>query len=254
PIVAIHDSEYTRALETINAAPTTPTGPGTTGKEWWLNNWHYFVMPESLKEALRSDGTAFEVVSDADIAGGKLLDASGHPRYPIVISLASEAVADTEIAPLTNYVAAGGFLFVGSSAFTRTTNGATRGDFAIANQMGVHSFAPGLTNWRANSTFSKQADHRLGSHIPGGGPLYWEMPSSGDEIPWGLSPHPGNPFTVNSIWQVQSSGANPIISGDISPCLLDRAYGNGRFIYDAAMQPLIGHGGWAPGMYAYLIV
>jgi hypothetical protein len=254
PIVAIHDSEYTRALETMNAAPTTPTGPGTTGKEWWPSNWHYFVMPESLKEALRSDGTAFEVVSDADIASGKLLDASGRPRYPIVISLASEAVADAEIGPLTNYVAAGGFLFVGSSAFTRNTNGTTRGDFAIANQMGVHSFAPGLTNWRANSTFLKQADHRLVSHIPSGQPLYWEMPSSGDEIPWGISPHPGNPFTMNSIWQVQSSSATLIISGDVSPCLLDRAYGSGYFIYDAAMQPLIGHGGWAPGMYAYLIV
>jgi hypothetical protein len=254
PIVAIHDSEYTRALETRNAATTTPTGPGTTGREWWPTNWHYFVMPESLKEALRSDGTAFEVVSDADIAAGRLMDTNGRPRYPIVISLASEAVADTEIAPLTNYVAAGGFLFVGSSAFTRNTNGTTRGDFAIASQMGVHSFAPGLTNWRANLAFQKQADHRLVSHIPGGQPLYWEMPASGDEIPWGTSPHPGNPFPGNSIWQVQSSNATVLINGDISPCLLDRTYGSGHFIYDAAMQPLLGHGGWAPGMYAYLIV
>ena len=30
-------------------------------------------------------------------------------------------------------------------------------------------------------------------------------------------------------------------------------YGKGRFIYHAALQPLIGHGGWAPGMYAYAI-
>src|SRR5262249_33802111 len=28
-------------------------------------------------------------------------------------------------------------------------------------------------------------------------------------------------------------------------------YGKGTFIYDASMQPLIGHGGWSPGMYAY---
>jgi hypothetical protein len=254
PIVAIHDSELTRALETMPAGSGTPSGPGTTGRQWWPTNWHYFVMPESLKEALRSDGTPFVVVSDADIIAGRLLNTNGQPRYPIVISLASEAVADTEIAPLTNYVAAGGFLFIGSSAFTRNTNGTTRGDFAFANQMGVHSFAPGLTNWRGNTLFQKQTEHRLVSHIPSGQPLYWEMPVSADETPWGTSPHPGNPYPASSIWQVQSSNATLIISGDVSPCLLDTAYGSGHFIYDAAMQPLLGHGGWAPGMYAYLIV
>src|SRR6266446_7304945 len=149
PAVAVHDSELTRALESISAVAPTPTGPGTTGKQWWPTDWHYFVMPESVKEALRSDGTAFAVVGDSNITAGALL-ANGQPAFPILISLASEAIRDDEIGPLTNYVAAGGFLFVGSSAFTRNTNGTTRGDFAFANQMGVHSFAPGLTNWRAN--------------------------------------------------------------------------------------------------------
>ena len=59
PIVAIHDSELTRALETMPASGATPTGSGTTGYQWWPTDWHYFVMPESVKEALRSDGTAF---------------------------------------------------------------------------------------------------------------------------------------------------------------------------------------------------
>ncbi|HXJ71350.1 MAG TPA: hypothetical protein VNM37_00810, partial [Candidatus Dormibacteraeota bacterium] len=62
PAVAIHDSELTRALESMPAVAPTPTGPGTTGKQWWPTDWHYFVMPESVKEALRSDGTAFSVV------------------------------------------------------------------------------------------------------------------------------------------------------------------------------------------------
>ena len=132
PIVAIHDSELTRALEALPAAGSTPSGSGTTGFQWWPTNWHYFVMPESVKEALRSDGTAFKVVGDADISAGRLLDANGRPKYPILISLASEAIRDDEIAQLTNYVAAGGFLLVGSSAFTRNTNGTTRGDFAFA--------------------------------------------------------------------------------------------------------------------------
>ena len=50
PLVAIHDSELTRALESIPATPPTPNAPGTTGFEWWAPDWHYFVMPEALKE------------------------------------------------------------------------------------------------------------------------------------------------------------------------------------------------------------
>src|SRR5258708_10300763 len=99
PIVAIHDSELTRALEFAPASGTSPPlGPGATGKQWWPTNWHYFAMPEALQEALRSDGTAFAVVSDADISNGALLD-NGKPRYPIFISLASEAIGDDEIGP-----------------------------------------------------------------------------------------------------------------------------------------------------------
>ena len=66
-------------------------------------------MPESVKEALHSDGTAFTVIGDSNISAGALLT-NGQPAYPILISLASEAIRDDEIAPLTNYVAAGGFL------------------------------------------------------------------------------------------------------------------------------------------------
>ena len=128
PLVAIHDSELTRALETIPATAPTPNGAGTTGFEWWARDWHYFLMPESVMEALRSDGTAFTTVGDANIAAGLLLT-NGAPKYPIVISLASEAIRNDEIAPLTNYVAAGGFLLIGSSAFTRNPDGTTRANF-----------------------------------------------------------------------------------------------------------------------------
>src|SRR5580765_1579960 len=162
PAVAIHDSELTRALEAMNAVAPTPTGAGTTGKQWWPTDWHYFVMPESVKEGLKSDGTAFTVVGDSNVVAGALLN-NGQPRYPIVVSLASEAIRDDEVAPFTNYVASGGFLFVGSSAFTRNTNGTSRSDFALANQLGLHLLAPGLTNWAANGTFTKtnQLAHRL---------------------------------------------------------------------------------------------
>src|SRR5262249_23337902 len=155
--VAIHDSELTGFLDSTNAPAVSPTpmGTNTTGLQWWISDWHYSVMPESLKEALRSAGTAFTVVGDSNIVAGGLLS-NGVPKTPILIGVASEAIRDDEIAPLTNYVAAGGFLLIGSSAFTRTTNGTTRGDFAFANEIGIHMSVPGLTNWTLNSTFTKQ--------------------------------------------------------------------------------------------------
>src|SRR5579871_4373370 len=66
PIVAVHDSELTRALETMTASNGTPSGAGTTGNQWWTTNWHYFVMADSVKQTLRADGTAFTVVGDSN--------------------------------------------------------------------------------------------------------------------------------------------------------------------------------------------
>src|ERR1700677_2207957 len=106
PIVAVHDSEFTRALTNIPASGATPN---TTGNQWWETDWNYFVMPDSLKEAFRSDGTAFTVIGDSNIASGLLLS-NGAPKYPIVFSLAAECVTPAEVTQLTNYVAAGGFL------------------------------------------------------------------------------------------------------------------------------------------------
>ncbi len=252
PIIAIHDSELTRFLDSSNAPAVgpTPVGTNTTGLQWWLPDWHYFVMPESVKEAMRSDGTAFTVVGDSNIIAGGLLT-NGLPKYPIVISLANEAIRDDEIAPLTNYVAAGGFLLVGSSAFTRNTNGTSRGDFAFANELGIHMAIPGLTNWVLNNVFTKQQEHRLVSHIPGGD-LTWRIPSKSEEISWGVSPA-HNFLAPHDVWRVTPAGATVLGNGDFSPYLLVKKYGKGWFIYCAQLQPLVGHGGFAPGMYAYMV-
>src|SRR5262249_36831125 len=143
------------------------------------------------------------------------LMSNGVPVYPIVISLASEAVRDDELGPLTNYVAAGGTLFVGSSAFTRQPNGAGRGDFALANQMGLHCVATNLQNWAGNTNFSKSIEHRLISHIPFG-TLRWQMPIAADENSWGTSPaHSLPPFSL--AWQVQASDATVLAQGDTHP-------------------------------------
>jgi hypothetical protein len=251
PIVAIHDSELTRALESMPATNATPRGAGMTSNEWWTTDWHYFVMPASVKEALRSDGTAFTVVGDSNITAGLLLT-NGLPKYPIVISLASEAIRDDEIGPLTNYVAAGGFLLVGSSAFTRNTNGTTRGDFAFSNELGVHMVVHGLTNWTTNGTFTASTNHPLVADIPLGQNT-WRMPSSSEEISWGTSPTHAF-LAPHDVWQV-SAATNVLVlaTGDNAPFLTVRRFGKGYFIYHAAFQPLVGHGGFAPGMYAYMI-
>ena len=256
PYVAIHVSELTQALETIPAIPPTPAGTGTTGYQWWYSTWHYFVAHESLQETLRSDGTPFVIVSDSDIAAGMLLNSDGTPRYPILISLSSEAVDDNEVTPLREYASAGGFLFAGASAFTRNPGGAYRADFALAGEMGLHMAHSTLSeannwNWYLNTHFTKATDHRLTSHIPGG-TLVWRAPMSADEIPWGVSPtrklH-GNYY----IWSVVASDAEVIANGDSGPLLAVKKYGQGQIIYHGADQPLIGHGGYDPGMYAYLI-
>jgi hypothetical protein len=250
PLVAIHDSELTRAMETEIASNGTPTGQGTTGHQWWPTDWHYFVMPDSLKQAFQSDGTAYTVLGDSNITAGALLT-NGVPKYPIFISLSSEAMRDDEIAPLTNYVAAGGFLFVGGSSFTRNTNGTSRGDFALANAMGVHMVVNGLTNWGLANYLTTQTNNRIVNDIPSGANT-WQMPAYSEEIVWGTSPT-HNYLAPHDVWQVQAGGATVLAQGDNYPYILIKQYGKGYFIYDAAFEPLMGHGGFAPGMYAYMI-
>ena len=255
PVVAIHVSALTQALEGMPASPPTPTGPGTSGYEWWYTSWHYFVMYESLEEALRSDGTPFVEVTDADIRNGWLINPDGSPRYPIVISLASEAISNDQVAPLRNYVTAGGFLFVGSSSFTRNPDGTTRTDFALAAEMGLHVASANLQNWYKNATFSKVIDHRLVAHIPTGD-LSWNMPLAADEISWGVTPihqQSGEHYA----WQVTTTDPDVTVIANgrqglnLTPILATKRYGAGRFIYHGAFQPLIGHGGFDSGMYAY---
>jgi len=256
PFVAIHVSELTQALETMPAVPPTPVGADTTGYQWWYTSWHYFVAYESIKEVLRSDGTPFVEVSDSDIAAGRLRTPDGLPRYPILISLTSEAIADNEIAPLRDYVKAGGFVVVGASGFTRYPDGTYRSDIALANEMGLRMANPNLSasnnwNWSENRHFTKTGSHRLTSHIPDG-TLVWNGPFYADEIPWGVSPT----YALHGahwIWTVVNNGATVLANGDAGPLLAVRNYEKGQFIYHGAMQPLIGHGVIDPSIYSYLI-
>ena len=244
PVVAIHVSEHTAALEGMTASAPTPTGSGNSGKEWWITSWRYFVAHQSLEEALKSDGTPYVEVTDANIAAGNLLTADGKPRYPIVISLAAEAVADNEIAPLRAYVDAGGFLMVGSSSFTRNTNGTTRGNFALGAEMGLHMVNSNLSNWSLNDTFTKTGDQRLTAHIPSGSVL-WSGKRSDDTTAWNNN--------ARWVWRVANDDAQVLATGDGGVELATKGYGNGRFVYDAELQPLLGDTGYSSTTFAYVI-
>jgi hypothetical protein len=255
PIVAIHVSELTQALESMPAGgstPRPPANPDATGFEWWPDYWHYFVMPESVKETLESDGTPYVVVTDADIATGSLLHPDGSPRYPILISLAAEAVGDDEIAPLRDYVSAGGFLFAGSSSFTRRPDGTTRGNFALSAEMGLRMRNSRLENWYVNGQLTRAVDHRIVDHIPPG-TLDWNLPLTADEIPLGTTD--GHVVhQAHYAWAVDAIDATVLANGSAGPLLAIKQYGDGRIIYDGILQPLIGLGGNDPGMYSYLIL
>jgi hypothetical protein len=223
-------------------------------------NWNYFVMPESIKEALRSDGTPFTVLSDLDIANGLLLNTNGTPKYPILIALACESIRDDEIAPLANYVASGGFILTGSSSFTRATNGTYRTNFALASQMGL-TCSPSAANWYENTYLLKLTNHVLVNDLPDGS-LTWKMPTSAEEISWGSCTDNHDYNAPHPVWSVAATTAITLARGDYCdpaptcprPFLTINQYGSGYFMYHAAMQPLIGHGGFAPSMYAYMLM
>lgn len=227
------------------------------------DTWRYGVMPDSVKEALRSDGTPFVTLHDDFTLESLVVGTppNATPKYPIVISFATERITDTEAAALRDYVDAGGFLFVGSSALTKYENGTPRGDFALAAEMGITCAA---NTWVPNTYLRnfENPEHRLLAFIPAG-QLTWRMPWSSEEVSWGycdpnilehrLYPQP----LSHKIWQVSLTAQAPattIAHGDEHPYLLAKQYNNhGYFIYDAALQPLIGHGGNSPGMYAYSV-
>ena len=254
PVVAIHVSELTQALETIPAGANTPKPPAfpdASGNEWWYTAWHYFVMPESLKEALDADGTPYVVVTDADILAGNLLNTDGSPKYPILISLAAEAIHNDEILPLRTYVNAGGFLFIGSSSFTRNTNGTTRGNFALSSEMGLQMTNASLNNLYQNTIFTRSSSNRLVSHIPTG-TLNWYLPLTSEEIPLGTTA--GHVVhQAHYAWRVTNINAEILANGSSGPLVATKTYGSGRFIYYGILQPLIGIGGNDTGMYSYMI-
>jgi hypothetical protein len=118
--VALHVSEHTLA-------------------NWRYSSWARWQIDGFVSGALASDGTAFAVVTDAQIEAGQLLTGGGGLRYPIVISLANESVSDVLVDKFRSFVNAGGHAYIGSSSFTRRQDGSARGNFALSPEMGLVS-------------------------------------------------------------------------------------------------------------------
>jgi len=232
--VAVHVSEYTKA----NGLSLNRTSDSTYP-------WHYFQVYTLLEEALISDGTPFIELSDLDIEGGALLTSKGNPRYPIIISLASECISDNEAAAIRTYINKGGFVYIGSSAWTRFPDGSFRPDFALNTEMGISSVNSAIQNWinigDVGARIQRVANHRLVDHLVPDVFLHWAMPESYFDtykfFADGSAPsHPA--------WSAFCTTATPlaIIEGINSPLIATKNYGNGWCIYHAELSPLAGWG------------
>jgi len=105
--VAIHVSETTAAQWNSLGGPHADWKP-----------WHIYGF---LMEELRSDGTPFDILSDAQITAGALMS-GGTPKYAILFSLANDCISNAAAAQIETFVSAGGRAFVGSTSWTRDEN------------------------------------------------------------------------------------------------------------------------------------
>jgi len=241
PVVAVHVSENTESIW-----PTLlPAHPHT--------DWAYFAIYESLEEALRSDGTPFVEVNDSLIESGGLLS-GGEPKYPILISLAAECISDLAASQILQYVSSGGFAYVGSSAWTRYSNGTTRSNFALSAEMGVRCVATPPSNWNQLTYVYRNGTNRLVDFLPPSVNISpWNLPLDNGTSIQNTGAGNGHYF-----WQACNTGTGPaeiVLTIPSSPSpyvmLATKAYSNGRFIYHSELTPMIGFSIYAPQMYEY---
>jgi hypothetical protein len=205
--VAVHVSEYTSQF-------------------WTYTNWKWFHPAQFLEESLQADGIPFVEISDADITAGRLMN-GGVPRYPIMFSLAAEAISDPEASRIRSYVKAGGYVYVGSSSWTRRENGRVRRDaatgrsvFALGDEMGL---VPG--GWIPIGAIEKMADAPMVDHLPSGF-IDWQMPRRYSDL---------DLWTSHWVWKAMP-GFNPhvlMLSAESGKGSFVHSFGNPPAIYDA---------------------
>ncbi len=232
PVVAIHVSENTQS-------------------HWTYTSWNYFAIYKMLEEAFKSDGTPFVEISDAAIESGGLLD-SGVPKYPILFSLASECISDAAATQISNYVSAGGFVYAGSSSWTRYADGSYRSDFALSTQMGLNCVnAPADNNWGQVQYASRIASNRLVNHVPANVNIEWRLPLTDHTLP-ALIRQQSSPHYS---WRVETTLTNPaevLMTNDGGVMLAVKRYSNGVFIYHSELAPLAAFDLYSPFAYEYV--
>ena len=227
PVVAVHISQNTQS-------------------HWTLTAWTYYSIPKMLETVLKSDGTPYVEVSDQDIESGALLNA-GIPKYPILFSLASETISDSAASQISNYVAAGGFVFLSASSWTKNSDGSLRTDFALSNQIGLKSVNRPPNNWVGGLNVTCIADNRLVDDVPKNVQIPWHLPTTKDSL---------TPISdeTHFVWDTATTASNPadvLLTIDGNVMLATKAYQQGRFIYQSELAPLSGYGPYAPDTYEY---
>ena len=268
PVVAVHVSEYTRAL---NGAPQSPA-PSSDTRGMYYDSFSHAQVYSMLEEALRGDGTPFVEVTDADIENGALL-VGGVPAYPIVFSLMAEAVSDAEVGRIRDYVSAGGQVYVGGSSWIRRPDGTFRNasdghaEFPLSAEMGLQSIAMeskpqgGTWGWGEANAIRRTSSDKMVSHLTAGETMIWPLPQKFDSDAadmYGAELEGQHPVWVTRL----TSQAPATVLADIPqlygasitgvPLIAAKQYGSGRFIYHAEMAPLAGYGGFAPDTSEYV--
>ena len=230
PVVAINVSEYTEA-------------------NWNNTAWHYFAIYRMLEEAFKSDGTPFVEVSDANIESGGLM-VSGVPKYPILFSLASECISDSEANQISSYVSAGGFVYVGSSSWTRYANGSARTNFALSAQMGVTCSNLPPNDWAQVQNATRIADNRLVNHVPKNVNINWQLPLTDNTVSSLALKN-----DLHYAWAAKPAAINPalvLITIDGNVMLAVKQYSSGMFIYHSELAPLASYSIYSPVAYEYM--
>lgn len=230
PVVAIHVSENTQA-------------------HWAYSTWTYFSINRMLEEAFKSDGIPYIEVTDQDIENGGLM-VSGSPKYPILFSLTAECISDTAAAQISSYASAGGFVYAGSSSWTRYANGSYRADFALSSQMGVRCVNSPSNNWAQVQTATRTASNRLVSSVPGNVAIDWRLPLTDHTLP-ALERSQTSPHYAWSARTTTSNPATVLMTINNNIMLSIRNASRGLYIYHSELAPLASYDLYSPVAYEY---
>jgi hypothetical protein len=233
PQVAIHVSEYTQA-------------------HWEQTGWTYPAIYRMLEEALKSDGTPFVEITDSQIESGALLT-SGTPKYPILFSLTSDCISDTEALQISNYVASGGFVYLSASSWTRYQDGTARDDIALSTQMGLTCETPTPNNWATVTTVKRIADNQLVNDIPKNIDINWRLPLTNHTV-CTLATTDTEPHLAWATKTTTTNPANVLMTTDGKVMLAEKQYLNGMFIYNSELTPLASYSLYSPVAYEYKII